>query len=693
MLTQICLAFALQTALPPQPDGWDTFLKKKATGPILSPKATELKASLGAAMLIPTQPAFVVPPNGFMITNISVLSGQVTIGWQNGTPPFQLEGQPDLGAAWSPVAGVGPTMLQNKTFPAGANHYWRVRSQVDLLQITNNQPRLQWSVPEIDMSDSLGRFKIYRRTAAPTILDPGDFSEWGSPVADLDSTVRSWSDTTPVGSGLWYKPSQVTSNGVRVPYPVKSLGPNGPGTIRWAKGFGGLGTYGDFPSGVAVTASKDIILFGRFQLTVDFTGDGTGTAGNGKKLTAIGDIDVFVARYTPTGTLTWVKQFGKVGTSLNAKDLAVDASDNVFIAGTFDGGQLIKLNSAGVFQWIRGPVTPTYPNAIEFQTIAINSVGSVVCSGEMAITTPATMDFGSGKIITIPPSGTKPNLFLAKYQSNGTCDFAYRFQSFGDPVMAGSVAIESGTDKIYISGYAQSSIDLGGGDMLNDDGASRYFGFLGKLQPDGSYNAGLGSWQRRVGWTRSGDPVDSAKARVRRMTVDSANNIVVLGEWNVVCDFGGGRRSYVAGFGDNLFIAKYNGSNGAWIWDREFHSGYTANAGRVITVGAANDIYIIGSFSGWLELGNTTLTAIKEPEGFAGFTDAFIAKYASDSSPQWAMQAGGTDEDFGSTMVMGLSDLIATGSFKKNANGTPVQFGPASLTSQGYDIYLMGVAP
>ena len=119
------------------------------------------------------------------------------------------------------------------------------------------------------------------------------------------------------------------------------------GLGMWAKSFGGA-AGGGTATAVAVDSSGNIVVTGTFNGTVDF-GDGP--------LTANGSTGVFVAKLDSSGNILWSKAFGDAHvTSATAPvGVAVDASNNIAIAGQFDGsldfggGALTSKGSTDIF--------------------------------------------------------------------------------------------------------------------------------------------------------------------------------------------------------------------------------------------------------------------------------------------------------------------------------------------------------
>lgn len=105
--------------------------------------------------------------------------------------------------------------------------------------------------------------------------------------------------------------------------------------------------------------------------------------------------------------------------------------------------------------------------------------------------------------------------------------------------------------------------------------------------------------------------------------------------------------------------------------------------GRSITVDAAGNVYVLGSFQGVADLdpgpGTVNLTT-------SGLIDVFIAKYDPGGNYLWANKIGGTGyDDPGSLAVDASGNVYVTGSFTQN-----ITLGTTTLTSAGdRDIFLV----
>jgi hypothetical protein len=157
------------------------------------------------------------------------------------------------------------------------------------------------------------------------------------------------------------------------------------GSVIWTKAFS-AGTSSSANS-VAVDSQNNVFVAGSFGGTVDF---------GGVTLTASNQLSMFVAKYSPSGTLLWARAFGGAGIVYDyGNALAVDGSDNVFMLGrlqsanaNFGNGitlsangsslSLVKLSSTGTTLWAKvygtGAVVP--------KNLAINGSGDVVVTGQ-----------------------------------------------------------------------------------------------------------------------------------------------------------------------------------------------------------------------------------------------------------------------------------------------------------------------
>ena len=243
------------------------------------------------------------------------------------------------------------------------------------------------------------------------------------------------------------------------------------GAFQWAKRFGGSGT--DTGMAVATDSSGNVYITGSFEGTVNF---------GGSNLSSSGLRDIFVAKYSATGTHLWSKKFGGSGDDVGY-GLAVDAAGGVFLAGKFQnsvnfggasltsaGGDdifLAKLSAAdGSHVWSKGMGSTSSDAALG---VDVDGSGNAILTGYFT---------GSVNLGGVSVSGSGINVFVAKYNSGGTHLWSKSFGGF-DTQIANSVAAGPNGEAI-VTGYYASTIDFGTG-LLTSLGA--YDAFLTNVGP------------------------------------------------------------------------------------------------------------------------------------------------------------------------------------------------------------------
>src|SRR5688572_25482231 len=137
------------------------------------------------------------------------------------------------------------------------------------------------------------------------------------------------------------------------------------GNFLWAKQMGGAGD--DRGKSIVVNSSGNVVLTGFFYGTGDFD-PGAATF----NLIATGGQDIFIVMLNASGNFSWARQIGSTGVDAG-NAIAIDASDNIYTTGSFDGGVdfdpgpgyfylstsgnrsvfISKLNSNGNFVWAK----------------------------------------------------------------------------------------------------------------------------------------------------------------------------------------------------------------------------------------------------------------------------------------------------------------------------------------------------
>lgn len=135
------------------------------------------------------------------------------------------------------------------------------------------------------------------------------------------------------------------------------------GNFVWAKSFGG--NLAEWANAVAIDELDNPIITGQFQGTANFSGTTLTSMINPN--TSFSSFDVFVAKYSSTGNVTWVNK-GSAKYDDRGLDIITDSQNNIYVCGQFsdtiqfqnthnnqimNASFIIKYNSTGNEQWLR----------------------------------------------------------------------------------------------------------------------------------------------------------------------------------------------------------------------------------------------------------------------------------------------------------------------------------------------------
>ncbi len=406
--------------------------------------------------------------------------------------------------------------------------------------------------------------------------------------------------------------SNLTSLGILDGYVMK-LDPNG--NFLWAISIGG--THTDVVYSIAADHSGNVVVTGRYGNSVDFD-PGPGTS----LLNTVGYMDMYVAKYSASGSLMWAVSMGGVNDD-QCLAIALDAAGNIYGTGYFEGtcdfdpsaavysltsngltdAFVFKLEAAGGFIWAKsfgGNLSDAG------SAIALDGAANVYTTGYY--NGMIDMDPGTGTSAITPFGGS--DIYVSKLDVDG--DFIWAKPLGGNQTDMGRSIYADAAGNVYSSGDYRGTGDFDPGSsthLLNAVGD--YDFYLSKLNSAGNYN-----WSWTVGFT----DVDNNYA----MAADTAGNIYISGFFRSVVDFNPTpaivSAMYSAG-GNDAYITKYD-TAGNFTWAKSIGQSQSDIA-YSIAVDNTNHLVVTGAYmSAFLVFDTDTIFNVA---GGAG-ADIFIAK-------------------------------------------------------------------
>ena len=428
-------------------------------------------------------------------------------------------------------------------------------------------------------------------------------------------------------------------------------------TFDWAKREG-LWAY-DYGYGIDTDPAGNVYVAGKYELAANFSGI---------TLTDRGNHDIYLAQYSPTGTLNWIKTAGGP-TGDYAQALDCDGT-YVYIAGeiegygttvTFDGTPsvnvtctgdndafLAKYDLTGNLLWAISEGGLESDKALG---VAADNDGNVYICGYFK----GTADFG-GTIVT--GAGNR-DIYIAKYDANGVFQW---IRNAGGPGRDEAKSIKcDAAGNIYIAGMYSDATVFGSTTLTTPTTPTgKYYDiFLAKYAPDGALQ-----WVKPAG----GDYDDVAWG----ITMDNAGKIYITGEFNAYALFDAIPLTTTGEA--NIFVACYDASgNAQWVTQA---GGNWIDRARGIGTDGTN-IFITGQFANTATFGSHTLIGIDSSE-------IFMAALNNNGNFLWAKSVGGIADAYESLSYESGNAITADASGSVYATGALLDggiFGTINLTA------------
>ncbi len=422
-------------------------------------------------------------------------------------------------------------------------------------------------------------------------------------------------------------------------------------TPLWGSALGG--TRDDQCYAIATDAAGNVYSTGTFTpVSTDFD-PGAGTLA----IAGYGNTDVYIYKSDPNGNVVWAKGVGGAGADAGYS-IAVDASGNVFVSGSFTGTAdfdpsaatsnlvsaggldafILKLDASGNFLWAKN-IGSTGTD--EARGLTTDASGNIYYTGYFNGT--VDFDFGAGTT-SLTASSSDP--FVSKINSNGTFAWAVSATGLGNVDQGRGIRVDA-SGNVIVGGIYNSQMDMdptAGVSNITPTGTG-YFMFLWKLNSTGG-----------LVWATSMGASSTSNSELRSIDIDATGNIYSAGYFSGTVDFdpGAGTANLGATASSNGFIQKVDAS-GTYQWAGQFSTNNVSGCFGV-DVDAAGNVLVCGNHKGKTDLIIGADTFYVFDIGSGG-NCAFYAKMTPTGS---FITGGALNESYaGSSLQGGYSTAIA----------------------------------
>lgn len=363
-------------------------------------------------------------------------------------------------------------------------------------------------------------------------------------------------------------------------------------SLAQTPGFEWVHTHGgsqeDYGNAITTDNLNNVYSCGSYLDTVDFD-PGPGIS----NLSATGSNNGFVQKLNANGDFLWVRPLPQ-----GVASIVTDASNNVFISGTFSGTIIIptlggndtissptlndlfilKMNPDGDFLWVKSFGTPNKQDYMS--QIQLDDSGNIYSTGSFY----STCDFDPGAgTANLSSAGGSLDIFVQKLTAAGDFVWAKKIGAGGDDF---GTALAVKGNAIILTGWFQNNVDFDPSaayTIINNVGQEDIY--LLSLSTDGNFN-----WVKNFGSTLGDQGTDVA--------MTSSGEIYLTGRFEAAIDMdpGTATNTATADNGTNFFILKLSGI-GDLIWARTFTGTGYKIAGSM-TVLPNNNVMFTGNFDG-----------------------------------------------------------------------------------------------
>jgi hypothetical protein len=387
-----------------------------------------------------------------------------------------------------------------------------------------------------------------------------------------------------------------------------------------------------------------------------------------------GGNDVFVVKYDPSGSASWVRRIGGTGTD-QGMAITIDVSGNVCVAG-YGGNTPTIFAADGTSTALTLGTTFSSPDAFvvkytpdgsplwarriggsgteQGMSIASDVSGNICVAGYANSTATVFAADGISTAFSLGNSGSSSDAFVVKYNPDGSPLWVRRIAGTGIDQGTG-VAVDS-SKNVYVTGFTMGTASVFAADDTNAAltiaNSGNNDAFVVKYDPDGSP-----LWVRRI----AGSNNDQGLA----VAFDSSKNVYLAGFTNTAPTvFAADGSSTAFSLGNSTatdaIVVKYDLS-GTPLWVRRI-GGSSNDQSLGIAVDSSGNVCITGYTSTAATVFAADGTSTAFLLGNTGSQDVFVVKYTTDGTPTWARRFVGPGTDMGMGIALDSSgNLYITG--------------------------------
>lgn len=411
---------------------------------------------------------------------------------------------------------------------------------------------------------------------------------------------------------------------------------------------------------LAIDNAGNVVLTGVFASAFDFDPSSAATV-----LTPTGFIDIFIVKYSTSGTYIFAKQLGgSTSSDVGAgRAITTDNSNNIYLTGTFqgttdfdpsstvnnvttNGGEdlfFAKYTSNGDFSWVKNIGTNSgYTEKQAANAIKTDNLGNIYLAGYYTYTT----DFDpSTNVANLIDDGVlRQNIFLAKYEA-ATGNYVWA------KAMGGNTTIEEEAKDMIFDGSGNVIITGVFGNLADFDPSAATFSltnqriFLAKYDVSGNF-----IWAKSIGGYEGSS-----------LALDNSGNIILSGNFTGTVDFDPSASTYnITTTSTIIFLSKFT-TVGNFVY------AFTASkpdpagggdGGLIVRLDNAGNTYLTANFLGTVDfdpssaVNNLTQTA----------SGKFIAKYDVSGNLLWLKKIAETLYSI-NYVVDNSGNIIVVGTF------------------------------